>query len=128
MEHTESSSKLIYVLSIIFIAGILLFLALSGALTLIKQPKETSYYENRALASRPQASLYGIMDGSYFSSWNTFIQDQAPGRDTLLRAETLLNLKLLRRPVVNGVVVRRDVLLGWTDYWDYDPQALARSV
>ncbi|MBP5167228.1 MAG: hypothetical protein ILP09_08235 [Oscillospiraceae bacterium] len=128
MKHTESSSKLINTLSIIFVAGILLFLAISGAAALLRRPDADSYYENRRLASKPQASLSGVMDGSYFSSWNSFIQDHAPGRNTLLRLETLLNLKVLRRPVVNDVVVREDVLLGWTDYWLYGRQDLTRSV
>ncbi len=108
------------IFAILFIAGILAFLAINGAAAIIRKPESTSYYENRNLASLPEASRSGILDGSYFSALNTYLQDHTVGRNTLLRIETLLNLRLLHRPVVNEVVVRDSVLLAWPDFWVYD--------
>lgn len=104
----------------IFIAGILAFLSASGVVTLVKEPVFASYFENRNLAALPEYSEAGVLDGSWFKGVNTYLQEHAAGRNTILRAQTLLDLRLLHRPVVNEVVVKDDVLLGWQDFWIYD--------
>ena len=121
---SEKPGKLVRLVSVVFIAGILAFLALSGVATLAKKPVFTSYFENRSLAALPEYSEAGIMDGSWFSGLNTYLQEHTVGRNTILRAQTLLDMYLLRRPVVNEVVIRDDVLLPWQDFWIYDRDEL----
>lgn len=114
------ASACLRIVSVLFIAGIIAFLVFSGSLTLLRQPVFTSYYENRSLEPIPEYSLAGILDGSYFSSLNTYLQEHAIGRNTLLRWETIMNLNILRRPVVNDVVIGEDVLLARQDFWIYE--------
>lgn len=113
-------SKWLQIISAVFIAGILAFLALSGITTILKEPSFSSYYENRSLAALPEPSKAGILDGSYFYAIDHYLQEHAAGRNTILRLETLLDMKLLHRPVVNDVVIRKDVLVAWQDFWIYD--------
>ena len=120
----EKPGRLVRLVSVVFIAGILAFLALSGVVTLAKEPVFVSYFENRNLAALPEYSEAGIMDGSWFSGLNAYLQEHTAGRNTILRAQTLIDMDLLRRPVVNEVVVRDDVLLGWQDFWIYDRDEL----
>ena len=124
------TSKVLRIVSVLFIAGIIAFLVICGALTLIREPVFSSYYENRSLEPIPEYSLTGLLDGSFFASMNTYLQEHAAGRNSLLRWETALNLKILRRPVVNDVVIGDDALLGWQDFWIYaqdDLQALTEA-
>ena len=111
-------------ISVLFLALFLGFLAVSGAVTFLKEKEETSFYENRALAAFPERTRQGMLDGSWFAGLNAYIQDQTAGRDTILRKDTFLNLRLLRRPVVNEIVVRGDTLLPWMDYWTADPEGI----
>jgi len=124
----HSAAKWLRIFSVLFIAGILAFIAFSGAITLLREPAYSSYYENRTLEPVPKYSAAGIMDGSYFTALNTYLQEHTAGRNTLLRWETMLNLKILRRPVVNEVVIGKDVLLGWQDFWIYDREDLKSLV
>lgn len=124
----QYGSRWLRVVSVLFTAGILAFLVFSASVTLIKKPVSSSYYENRSLEPLPEYSAAGVLDGSYFSALNTYLQEHAAGRNTLLRWETILNMKLLRRPVVNDVVIGDDVLLGWQDFWIYGQEDLRRLV
>ena len=125
--ENKAGSKLLRIVSALFIAGILAFLALSGTVTLLRKSADVSYFENHALSALPEPDRATVMDGSYFSALDTYLQDRTVGRNTLLRIETLLNMKLLRRPVVNEVVIRDNELLGWQDFWDYDSEWLAQQ-
>ena len=116
----QRAAKWLRIVSLIFITGILAFLVFSGSVTLLKKPVYASYYENRSLEPLPEYTAAGVLDGSYFSSLNTYLQEHAAGRNTLLRWETILNLKVLHRPVVNEVVIGDQVLLAWQDFWIYD--------
>ena len=126
MDQRESSAVL-RIVSILFAAGIIAFLVLSGFFTLIRKPVFSSYYENRSLEAIPEYSSAGVLDGSYFSSLNMYLQEHAVGRNTLLRWETFLNLDILQRPVVSDVVIGDDVLLAWQDFWLYGQDDLKES-
>ena len=123
----RQSSAILRIVSILFTVGIIAFLAFSGLFTLIRQPVFSSYYENRFLEPVPEYSSADVLDGSYFSSLNTYLQEHAVGRNTLLRWETFLNLDILQRPVVNDIVIGNDVLLGWQDFWLYGQDDLKAS-
>ena len=116
-EHLKRS-RVIDILICIGFVGALLALALIG---IFKEKEVFSYFENRNLAQMPELSNEGVLDGSYFSALDKYLTDQAPGRKTMLRYNTLIDMKLLHRPVVNEVVVKDDILL---EYQPYDKFSL----
>lgn len=103
--------------------GFFLLLLCLMALTLFQKPAEVSYYENRKLNGAPAFSLEGVLDGSFFSGAEEYLRDRSAGRERLLLANTYLDLKLLKRPVVNGVLVSGEKVLAYHDYEPMD-QAL----
>lgn len=112
----------------VFTIFVLLFLTLTFLFTFIRERETYSYFENRALAPFPSMSAHGISDGSSFSEMETYLSDHAPGRNTALRLRTWVDLCLLRRPVVNDVVVLRDehVLLPYTSF-EYESDTLNQN-
>ena len=76
--------------------------------TALRSRKDTTaYYENRALAELPAVTAESLWDGSLGTDLETWYSDHAPGRTTLLKADTAVQLDLLRRPAVNEVVPGR---------------------
>ena len=88
-----------------------------GGLTLIRNTETFSFYENRNLALFPVASAETVADGSYFSGIETYLSDHAFARNTMMKLKTKGDL-LLRRPVVNEIVVTEEALL---PYYSYNP-------
>ena len=107
---------------IFFIAAVMVFLFGTMAFTVLSMEENYSFYENRNLAEVPAFTVSGMMDGSWFSDVETSLQDHAAGRNIALKIKTWLNLYVLRRPVVNDVVIAdKDLLLPWNDYeYPYD--------
>lgn len=98
----------------LFPAALALFLAAISALSLYRcrtLPVSWSVEENRALASSPALSMDAIWDGSYTQAAEDFYRDHIFARARLLKLDTFLQMKLLRRPVVRDVVLGEDVLL-----------------
>ena len=108
---------------------------ISGVKASTTDAGDYSFFENRLLAAFPSfdakkirdgdylsvfSDRAGILDGSWFSSVDTFIVDHSAARNTVLEADTYANLYLLRRPVVNEVVVCDDILLPWNEYETVD--------
>ena len=90
----------------------------------------TAYYENRSLAAFPAVTVESLWDGSLGSDLEGWYADHAPGRTTLLKADTAVQMNFLRRPVVNEVVDAGDVLLPLLSYEERaeeDYPALARA-
>ncbi len=113
----------------VFLLGLLaLLVAVPVRLVTDSQYETTAYYENRTLAARPDLNMETLWDGSYGSRLETWFSDHAPLRTTLLKTETEILMEVLRRPVVNDVVVTGDVLLPKMSYseWtrkDYEQNA-----
>ena len=111
-------------------AFLLLFAAFLAAALLVTalKPKDTyNYYENRTLAVCPPLSREGLSGGAYFDQMEDYLVDHAAGRETLVRAKTKADISLLRRPVVNDVVVTDTALLAFKAYADVDADAVARK-
>lgn len=70
-----------------------------------------SYYENRNLAVLPKPEADAVLDGSYFSSLENWYKDHAAKRNGVLAYDTFINMNILHRPVVNGIVITDDYLL-----------------
>lgn len=101
---------------ILLIACAALFAVGAAFFTVTKDKELTSYYENRFLAELPAASAETLSNGEYFYGLETYLCDHAAGRNHINLIHTALDIKLLNRPVVNGVVVLEDYLLSFRDY------------
>jgi hypothetical protein len=106
--------------NIVFIACFLCFLFVAMAATLLREKETYSYFENRNLATMPELTKENVISGSYFTGAETYLEDHAAGRSTLLKADTFIQLKLLKRPVVNDVVVQDDILLPYNEFTAVD--------
>lgn len=108
----------------LFLLVFLSALALIPLGTLSQTGKTTSFWENRALAARPDLTPEALTQDDYFTRWETFYSDHIFWRDGFMRLRTRADL-CLDRPVVNGEVVSQDVLLSFHGYdrWDLSYQA-----
>jgi hypothetical protein len=97
--------------------GIIITVSLA---TFSKNNRNASFFENRVLEEMPVFSQDKLISGDYFERWENWLTDHAAGRDTLLKIHTWLELNLLRKPVVNDVVVQDKVLLGFNQYGKWD--------
>ncbi len=70
-----------------------------------------SYYENRNLTMLPEPDTDSVLDGSFFSKLENWYKDHVAKRNGVLSYDTFLNMNILRRPVVNGIVITDDILL-----------------
>lgn len=88
-------------------------------------PKDTySYYENRNLATIPEATTEELLTGKWGSNMDKYLSDHAAGRNTLLKASTYINCHILRQPVVNDVVISKDYLLPEIGNWMLDTSSI----
>ena len=104
----KTKTKLL--LPLLFFAALLLVPALT-LYGLVKSPSGWSVEENRALADVPEVSLQSMLDGTLVQNLETFYSDHIFARRQLLKLDTLLQMKLLRRPIVHDVVLGDTVLL-----------------
>ena len=98
----KTKTKLL--LPLLFFAALLLVPALT-LYGLVKSPSGWSVEENRALADVPEGSLQSMLDGTLVQNLETFYSDHIFARRQLLKLDTLLQMKLLRRPIVHDVVL-----------------------
>ena len=116
---------------ILVFLGIIFGLSLLSVYKLHTDYVTYSYYENRNLASFPTVEKKTVLDGSYFTKVEDWCRDHSAKRNGVLAYHTRLNMDILKRPVVNGVVVTDDVLLPYNkpEIVDYDAvEALAETV
>ena len=107
-----------------FLTGLLaLLLAVPIGTALWGAEKTTAYYENRTLAERPALTGTSLWDGTFGSAFESWLSDHFPGRATLLKGDTAVQMRL--RPVVNGAVLGAEVLLPFRDYdtWSAEEQS-----
>lgn len=91
-------------------------LAVPAGTTLCSRKDTAAYYENRLLAEFPNLTAESLWTGTLGADLESWYSDHAPGRTTLLKADTAAQLSLLRRPAVNEVVIAGDVLLPLLSY------------
>ena len=121
MKRSKAWSALDGAFVIIFFAA----LCLVAILTVVRPKAQYSFFENRNLASFPELKGETVLDGTYFKDLDTYIQDHAAGRETCLKADTFIDLYVLRRPVVNDrIVVAGDVLLPYKEFSSFDSAAI----
>ena len=110
-----------------FVTCFLTFLFGVAALTLLMPKAWSSYYENRSLTQMPTLTAESFLSGDYFDSLESYLTDHVPFRSYLLKLQTLLQLEVLRQPVVSDVLTDSDVLLGSHSYNDWDTAYLSAS-
>lgn len=112
-----------------FLALLLAFLlAVPAGVALWSHKNSNAYYENRALAQRPDVTLQNLWDGSFATAAESWLSDHIPGRTTLLKADTAAQMKLLHRQTVNGIVWEGGVLLPYQEYAQTDDSAQANAI
>jgi hypothetical protein len=112
-----------------FLLGLMAFLlAVPAALLLWSRHETAAYYENRSLAAFPDITLEALWEGTLGSDLETWYSDHFPGRATLLKADTALQMDVLGRPVVNDMVVTEGVLLPKLDFSEYTEDAYRWTV
>lgn len=111
---------------LLFLLCVLAVLFAVPVLSALEPDAETSFYENRTLAQRPVWSLDSMMEGSYFTQWESYLSDHIVRRDWWLKAYALEETYLMLRTVVNNVVLGDEILLPYmtaVDSVDYTEPA-----
>ena len=113
----------------VFLLGLMAFLlAVPAALLLWSRHETSAYYENRSLAACPDITFEALWEGTLGRDLETWYSDHFPGRATLLKADTALQMDVLGRPVVNDMVVTESVLLPKLDFSEYTEEAYRWTV
>ena len=107
--------------NLLFSLCLLSFLCAVTLGTFRNRDREVSFYENRTLAKVPEITEEGLISGDYFDRWESWFTDHAVARTSLMKANTWLELSLLRQPVVNDLVVTEDCLLNYHGFGRWDP-------
>lgn len=111
-----------------FLAVLLAALLVVPGWVALRSHRETSaYYENRTLAEPPALTWTGLADGSFGSAFESWYSDHFPGRATLLKMDTKVQMDALKRPVVNDTVVTESTLLPFMAYEEQPPEEYARQ-
>lgn len=108
--------KLLHRSSVIFVSVFSVLLLCAMIMGFLLSPWQYSYYENRNLSACPELTIEGVMDGSFFTDFDTFVKERSVVREVFLRLSTFIDLHILHRPVVNEVVITKDTLLPFNDY------------
>ncbi|MCQ2420182.1 MAG: hypothetical protein MJ118_03515 [Clostridia bacterium] len=113
---------------LVLLSVLLLLIFCAGALTAyrcVRGGENWSSAENRWLASFPEISARGLLNGKSFAGLEDYLQDHLAGRTQLMRIHTLYQAKLRRRPVISNVVITEKALLPKPPIPDYRVDWLA---
>lgn len=116
--------------NIVFLVIFLVFLAAVPIGTVLAPKSGYTFWENRQLADIPNLTAEEVLDGSFFTQVESCFSDHIVWRDSFMKLNTWLDLKL-ERPVVNDLVAGSDVILFFHGYnrWDISyQQTLAQKM
>ena len=91
-----------------YIVTTLVFCIIVGGFSawlLIKNPDEISEWERRKLAQFPEVSYETLMDGSFMSEFETYVNDQFPLRNTFRRIKAKVLFDIYNQKDNNGIYV-----------------------
>ncbi|OUQ56983.1 hypothetical protein B5E58_10030 [Tyzzerella sp. An114] len=103
------------------ICAFVFFISITGVATVFSVKYDYSFYENRNLAQLPRFSKESFISGEYFEGLGKYLEDQCEAREVLMKINTFVNMKILKRPVVNDIVVKDDILLPFNNFEVVDP-------
>lgn len=112
---------------VLFISAFSAFIVIISVVTVVKPKLQVSYYENRTLWQRPDTKFSSILVNNYFNRWERFLGDQAAGRQTLVQFATKIDLNILKRPVVNDVVISEGVFLRYNGFGPVDKARISEQ-
>lgn len=103
-----------------FLGWVALLLAIPLGVALWGHRDTDSYYENRTLAQRPALRAETLWNGTFGTEFEKWFSDHTPGRTTLLKLDTAVQMDWLRRPVVHEIVLDAgEVLVPLMDFDEY---------
>lgn len=106
----------------------LLILAIPAGTLLWSRNRDSSFYENRALTEMPAVTAESLWSGGFGEGLEGWYSDHFPARSTLLKGSAAVEMRLLRRPVVNDIVVGEDTLLPYIEYGNRTEEDYLRVV
>lgn len=80
-------------------------------ITKLQKNQAISQFENRKLAEMPVLSRTSLLNGEYFSKWETYLSDHIYGRNTWIKSYTYMNMMVLGKVNINNIVIGRDGFL-----------------
>ena len=98
------------------ITAFLILLACLFSVTVFGKKETYSFFENRMLAAFPEPNGSAMSDGTLFAEVDRYLSDHTAFRDAAMRIKTMAEMRVLRKPVVNEVVVGEDDLLSYLGY------------
>ena len=114
------------IFNIIVVIGFCIVIFLVPVLTKLSKNSDYSIFENRNLATPPVLSFdsnnsdasvtWDKTLGDYMSSWDVYFSDHIFQRDKILMMKNLIDINILKRPVVNDVIIQKDLLLPFNNY------------
>lgn len=107
MSKLTSIKRIIrYPLTVCFVSVIIVLFSLY----FVMPKKEVSEWENRYLATAPSLRISDILDGSYMSKYEEYINDQMPFRDGFIKLKAISEACLLKIEN-NGIAKGKDSYL-----------------
>lgn len=106
---TNRTKNLAITLSFILLTGILCILCL------VQKPTAVSDAERRPLAQLPEFSGESLLNGRFFSGFDSYTVDQFPLRDSFRSLKAFVQTQILNRSDNNGYYMA-DGFIGKTDY------------
>ncbi len=101
----------------IYMLGFLSIIFTVSTVFCVVPQKEISNIENRKLAQKPKMNIENILNGNYFKEFDSYVNDQIPGRDTFIKYYTKINMDVLKKKKINDVVIGKDgYLLSYSPY------------
>lgn len=90
-------------------------------ITFFRNEKGLLYFENRNIKECPTLNYENVVENNYFGDVEEHLSDSFKLRNRILKFDTFLNLKLLKRPVVNGIYKSdKHYMTRWQRWWPYD--------
>lgn len=89
------------------LAFLLIIFGLS-LLTIFTNASSISSLENRSLAGIPDLTRENLVSGEYFDQWESYVTDHFYHREGWLEDYSLINMKILKKQVVNDIVITED--------------------
>ena len=113
--------------NLIMLVGFLLIIFSLPIITYREGTKENSFIENRALKGKPVYTKEAFWSGDYFSEFEEFLSDQIAFRDEMIFAYTYIHANMLRKTVVNNIVITDKALLPYNEASAFNEEDISKS-
>lgn len=104
-----------------------LLLGLAGKEALSHQ-RTYSPVEKRELQTRPEISITKVLDGRFQKKYESYLQDQFPGRDHWVSFQTDMELFMGKNEIHNVYIGKNHYLLEHYTEKEFDPQQISKNL